>query len=69
MGLDVFFPQDVKRILIGLASAGHDRGPEYLAALRDVALSFGVVRENGNGRAGAFADPQLVFGGDKGWER
>jgi len=46
-GLDMWFRDDVGRILIALASAGANRGPEYLAALHDVALAFGLdVRPN-----------------------
>ena len=42
MALDVWFPDDVTRILTALSSAGCHYGPEYHAALRDVALAFGV---------------------------
>jgi len=42
MALDVFFHNDIERILAALASSGGSRGPEYLAALEHVALAFGV---------------------------
>ena len=42
MGLGVWFQEDIGRVLVGLASAGVGRNPEYFAALRDVALALGV---------------------------
>ena len=42
MALEVYFSNDVQRILLALASAGQLHGPEYHQALRDVALAFGV---------------------------
>ena len=42
MGLQVFYPEDVQRVLLALASAGAAHGPEYVKALGDVALAFGV---------------------------
>lgn len=42
MSLEVWFRQDIQRVLAGLASAGSVRGPEYFKALYDVAISFGV---------------------------
>jgi hypothetical protein len=43
MSLDVWYSQDIWRILASLASAGILQGPEYHKALRDVALAFGLV--------------------------
>lgn len=43
MGLDLWFQQDVERILTALAAAGDQRGPEYHKALGDVALAFGLA--------------------------
>jgi hypothetical protein len=43
MSLDVWYPDDVIRILAALASAGELQGPEYHKALDDVALAFGVL--------------------------
>ncbi len=40
--LDVYYPDDLKRILRSLASAGRDNGPAYLRAIDDVALAVGV---------------------------
>jgi hypothetical protein len=42
MALDLWFREDVARILIALASAGEQRGDEYRRALVDVALAFGI---------------------------
>lgn len=42
MSLQVYYPQDIKRVLAALASAGDLHGPEYRKALHDVALAFGV---------------------------
>jgi hypothetical protein len=44
MALDLWFREDVQRILTALASAaGEAHGPQYLKALADVALAFGVA--------------------------
>jgi len=43
MGLDLWFREDVARILDALAAAGDLRGPEYHKALSDVARAFGVA--------------------------
>ena len=43
MALDMWFRDDVTRILTALASAGDQHGPEYQKALSDVALAFGVT--------------------------
>jgi hypothetical protein len=43
MSLDVWYPQDIQRVLVALASAGELQGPEYHKALDDVALAFGVL--------------------------
>ena len=43
MGLDLWFREDVARILAALASAGDHYGPNYQKALADVALAFGVT--------------------------
>ena len=40
--LQIFYPEDIQRVLLALASAGAARGPEYVKALGDVALAFGV---------------------------
>ena len=52
MSLDMFFPDDVRNIIAGTAEAGHYVGAEnyafragWIAALRSVALSFGVPLE------------------------
>jgi hypothetical protein len=42
MGLDLWFAEDVARILAALAAAGDERGPEYHVALRHVAIAFGL---------------------------
>jgi hypothetical protein len=42
MSLEVYYQQDVARILTALASAGDRYGPEYHKALADVALAFGL---------------------------
>jgi len=42
MALDIFYCNDIRRILIALASAGVERGAEYEQALRDVGLAVGV---------------------------
>jgi hypothetical protein len=42
MGLDVWFREDMTRILLALGSAGAHHGPKYLKALHDVALAFGL---------------------------
>jgi len=39
----IWFVADVRRILVALASAGDERGPEYKRALSDVGLAFGVL--------------------------
>jgi hypothetical protein len=50
MALDLWFREDVARILTALAAAGSERGPEYHKALFDVGLAFGLhirsVRES-----------------------
>jgi hypothetical protein len=43
VSLDVWYPDDVRRILIALASAGILQGPGYHKALGDVALAFGLI--------------------------
>ena len=43
MGLDLWFREDVQRILAALASAGEAHGAAYLKALTDVSIAFGVV--------------------------
>ena len=49
MALDLWFREDVERILTALASAKRD-DPAYLQALHDVALAFGLVRpQQGSG--------------------
>ena len=52
MSLDMFFPDDVQHILAGTAEAGKYIGAEnysfragWIAALRSLALSFGVTVE------------------------
>lgn len=40
--LDVWYPDDLKRILQSLASAGRGNGAGYLRAIEDVALAVGV---------------------------
>ena len=42
MGLDLWFPDDMTRILTALASAGKHYGPEYARALRHVGLALGL---------------------------
>jgi len=42
VGLDLWFREDVLRILAALSSSGAGRGPEYQQALADVAIAFGV---------------------------
>lgn len=42
MGLAVFYSEDIQRVLLALASAGAAYGPEYVKALGDMALAFGV---------------------------
>ena len=49
MGLDLWFRDDVRRILDALAAAGDERGPEYHKALADVAIAFGVERQGEGG--------------------
>jgi len=49
MALDLWYPNDVARILAALASAGSGNGPDYLRALHDVALAFGVRPPGGQG--------------------
>jgi hypothetical protein len=51
MGLDLWFREDVARILAGLAQQAArrndgDYGEGYLDALSDVALSFGLTVQN-----------------------
>ena len=48
MALDVYWPRDIERVLLALASAGAGRGPEYHAALADLALAFGVASPGGH---------------------
>lgn len=43
--VDLWFPEDVKRILASLAASGAERGYEYLLALYHVALAFGLVEQ------------------------
>jgi len=43
MGLQVYYPQDIERVLLALASAGSMHGPEYHKALSDTAIAFGVL--------------------------
>jgi hypothetical protein len=55
MGLDLWFREDVARILAGLAQQaarrdGGDYGQGYLDALADVAISFGLTVQNENRR-------------------
>jgi hypothetical protein len=52
MALDLWFREDIQRILAALASAGEAHGPEYVKALADVGLAFGV-QAPGNGNRGA----------------
>jgi hypothetical protein len=42
MALDLWFREDVARLLAALAAAGDLHGPEYHKALAGVALAFGV---------------------------
>lgn len=42
MGLDLWFREDVARILAALASSGDLYGPDYFKALHDVGVAFGV---------------------------
>ena len=39
----IWFQKDVRRILLALAAAGCERGPEYHKALSDCAIAFGLV--------------------------
>jgi hypothetical protein len=56
MGLDIYFPEDIARILAALSQANARNGTEaYQAALDDVAAAFGltqvvIVMEVGNER-------------------
>ena len=43
MSLNIWYKADVRRILAALASAGAPRGPEYIEALGDVAIAFGLT--------------------------
>ena len=40
--LEVFYQNDIRRVLLALASAGQLNGPGYRRALQDAALAFGV---------------------------
>lgn len=42
MALEVYYQNDIRRVLLALASAGRANGPDYRQALYDVALAFGV---------------------------
>lgn len=53
MGLDVWFRNDVERILTALAAAGELHGPEYRRALEDTALAFGLCLALPAARPGA----------------
>lgn len=61
MALNLWFAPDVARILLALASSGRDRGPEYAAALRDVALAFGLIVPGDSGLAELRAGHQVTF--------
>ena len=51
MALDLYFKDDIIRILTAISSAGDQHGPEYQKALGDVALAFGInVGESCNGQ-------------------
>jgi hypothetical protein len=63
MGLDLWFQQDVIRILAALASAGRGRHLAYHEALRDVALAFGLNVTMPMGEAGDHA--MVIMSGDE----
>lgn len=42
MGLEVYYKEDIRRVLLALASAGAGHGLAYIKALHDVALAFGI---------------------------
>ncbi len=42
MSLEIYYPNDIRRVLLALASAGAMHGPAYIKALYDVALAFGM---------------------------
>ena len=48
MSLDMWFRDDVVRILAAVASAGEQHSADYHRAIRDVALGFGLVLEQGS---------------------
>jgi len=54
MGMDLWFQDDVRRILWGLARAASRYDPEYrqvyLDALGDVATAFGLMEESPTGK-------------------
>ena len=60
MALDLWFREDVARILTALAAAGSERGPEYHKALWDVALAFGLPL--GSARTSAIRTEEIVHG-------